>query len=298
MLQHSLRAFFRGLVLRYDTALTAAPLRTKIFTSFGVLTGADVFRQVVWEKSLTEDGGGFDGPRCARMAAWGLTIHPIWIHWWFHCMEAWRPSYAVITVANRGAVARLTFQKVMIDSSTGSPAFVAAFLAMTAALEHGSLDAVRAKLRSDWLTTACAAWSFWPLAHIVSLSVIPVHWRLLYINVLSLGWGTYLSGVAAASTTTSPERRRTSSSNALLPIDFAWNALTGGTQGLAGARGATSVVVGLTSVGWCGLAALYWTTRARTGLPGFGIAALGCATTALIASSVDLTEEGSHERAG
>lgn len=266
----------RRLVVRYDAALTATPIRTKVATSFSILTGADVVRQLAVERRPT-----LDAARTARMAAWGATVHPIWIHYWFQCMEAWRPSYAVITAANRGAVARLTLQKVAVDTLSGSPAFIAMFLAIAAALEsRGSLAAVREKLRADWLSTACAAWSFWPAAHLVSLSVIPVHWRLLYINVLSLGWGTYLSGVAASTTSTT-----STTTPARLPVDRAWNTLTGGTHGLAGARGAHVAILGVTSVAWASLAALYIRTFARTGPAGIALCVIGCGTTALVASS-------------
>jgi hypothetical protein len=207
-------------------------------------------------------------------------------------MEAWRPSYAVITVANRGAVARLTLQKVAIDTFSGSPAFIAMFLAVAAALEsRGSLAAVREKLRVDWLSTACAAWSFWPAAHLISLSVVPVHWRLLYINVLSLGWCTYLSGVAASTTFSTAS----TSSRAHLPVDRAWNTLTGSEHGLAGARGAHSAVLGVTSVAWLSLAVLYTRTFARTGPAGLWVALIGCGTTALVASSSARTGNASAQ---
>ena len=34
------------------------------------------------------------------------------------------------------------------------------------------------------------------MGHFISFAVVPVHWRVLYINIVSIGFGTILSQVA------------------------------------------------------------------------------------------------------
>lgn len=34
--------------------------------------------------------------------------------------------------------------------------------------------------------------------HMVSFSVVPVHWRVLYVNIVSIGFGTFMSRMVAA----------------------------------------------------------------------------------------------------
>jgi hypothetical protein len=41
--------------------------------------------------------------------------------------------------------------------------------------------------------------------HFISFAFVPVHWRVLYINIVSIGFGTILSKVANLPATTEPE---------------------------------------------------------------------------------------------
>ena len=41
-------------------------------------------------------------------------------------------------------------------------------------------------------------WVVWPVLQAVNMSVVPLQYRLLYINVASLFWSAYLSGQANA----------------------------------------------------------------------------------------------------
>lgn len=105
----------RRLYKWYDGALRTAPLRTKVATSFTILTSADVIRQAFFEnpppsqRATTADSddirGGtpaalaapdwWDTDRTARMALFSCTLHPVWIHHWFNFLEHWRPSAAL-----------------------------------------------------------------------------------------------------------------------------------------------------------------------------------------------------------
>ena len=142
-------ARLRRAVTWYDGRLKAAPLRTKIFTSFTILTSADILRQAFFEAPALQEHWdtdrppqlhrGFwwalkagpiwwderfgwtapplfpwwDGERTARMAIFSCSLHPVWIHHWFNFLEHWRPS-APLT-APPTTVLRVAMIKTAID---------------------------------------------------------------------------------------------------------------------------------------------------------------------------------------
>ena len=105
-------------MLWYDGHLRRAPLRTKAFSSFTILTGADVFRQRFLEEgpgaasprespprathrigstldsagraprdedsvsvaAVPATDGWWDQERTARMALFSCSLHPVWVH--------------------------------------------------------------------------------------------------------------------------------------------------------------------------------------------------------------------------
>ena len=118
-------ARLRRAVTWYDGRLKAAPLRTKIFTSFTILTSADILRQAFFEAPSSPAAGAtctqqqgllwgwWETERTARMAIFSCSLHPVWIHHWFNFLEHWRPS-APLT-APPTTVLRVAMIKTAID---------------------------------------------------------------------------------------------------------------------------------------------------------------------------------------
>ena len=72
------------------------------------------------------------------------------------------------------------------------------FLMFATLLEGGGLAGCQEKLQRDWWTMVKGGWSCWVIGHLVSFSVVPVHWRVLYINLVSIGFGTFMSKMMVA----------------------------------------------------------------------------------------------------
>jgi protein Mpv17 len=187
----------------YERALQEAPLRTKMLTSGTILTSADVSRQLLFEEPVNQiDSQGapqptrtYDVERTGRMALFGLTIHPIWVSGWFNFMDKWQGALPV--GASSGTALGIGVRKMLIDQSTSSPVFVASFIASMAFLQGFDLQQIQEKIAQDWWTTVKGAWSFWSIGHVVNFAFVPLHWRVLYINVLSVAWGMFLSKIQA-----------------------------------------------------------------------------------------------------
>uniref|UniRef100_A0A7S2TNG7 Uncharacterized protein n=1 Tax=Lotharella oceanica TaxID=641309 RepID=A0A7S2TNG7_9EUKA len=229
-------AFFMKPLRAYGRALNRAPIRTKMATSFTVLTSADLIRQVLeyrWalqpqpvpemqrgsEKnadSKTTDHifPWWDPERTMRMSFWGLTFHPWAIHFWFNHMERWIGTSP--PGASRAAVVSLVGRKVVVDQLMSSPVFLGFFLVYTQLTKGKSYEDIKRTLHEDWFTLAKAGWSCWPIAHCFGFAFIPVHWRLLYVNFITLGFGTFLSLMASQG-----------GKGVITPVDKVYQGITG-----------------------------------------------------------------------
>jgi len=74
---------------------------------------------------------------------------------------------------------------------------VAGYFAWRAILEGHGIRGVEEKLRAKWKGALRASLRYWPLANILNYGLVPVEFRVLYNNMLSVFWTGYLSHVNA-----------------------------------------------------------------------------------------------------
>jgi len=134
-----------------------------------------------------------------------------------------------------------------------SPVFLGFFVIFHQVLKGANLEEVEETIRRDWFTMVKAGYSCWPLVHMFGFAFIPVHWRLLYVNIVSLGFGTFLSLMASRG-----------GEGLTTPIDSIYQTATGSTERLgnketvakviggAWALGAMSMAYNWRTVGWLG----------------------------------------------
>ena len=254
----------------YDGALNRNPLRTKIATSFTVLTTADVARQFA-EGSPSDDNEGtvWDPNRTLIMSVWGLTAHPTTIHNWFNFLERFIGPSPV-----RGpklVLAAVTARKVVTDQFLASPFFLGSFIAYSALMRGEGVAGAQQRLREDWFTMTKAGWSTWFVAHTINFSLVPLHWRLLYINIVTLGFGTFLSLMASRG-----------GGGVRTPVDTLYDAMTGSDTGFD-QRDNVAKFVGACWVP--AIAAVAWRYK-HMGMLGLGCCAVGATAATLQVSTV------------
>lgn len=76
------------------------------------------------------------------------------------------------------------------DQGIFAPVFISVFLSSMAVLEGGS---VQEKLEKNYKTALTTNYALWPFVQLVNFKLIPLHHRLLFVNVISIGWNSYLS---------------------------------------------------------------------------------------------------------
>lgn len=87
--------------------------------------------------------------------------------------------------------------KMVIDQGLFCPTFLAVFYAYNALLEERSLAALKHKFRHAYIPTLLANYKVWPAVQIINFCLVPLNYRLLFVNVVALGWNAYLSLINA-----------------------------------------------------------------------------------------------------
>ena len=80
--------------------------------------------------------------------------------------------------------------RVACDQGVFAPTFIGVFLSSMAVLEGTSPKEKLARSYSDALLTN---WMIWPFVQMVNFKLVPLQHRLLFVNVISIGWNCYLS---------------------------------------------------------------------------------------------------------
>lgn len=184
--------------MKYDTWLRDSPLLTKGVTSailFGV--GDRVAQRI--EGAETDDSAAKDSPdrhglkRTARMMVWGgLLFAPIG-HAWYNFLEK----------AVRGKSMAAVAKKIAADQLIFSPPLALAFFTYAGCSEgkppRDTMETALAKLPP----TLAVNWTVWPLVHVCTFGFVPLEYRILFINVVNIGWSAFLSRMASKDEETS-----------------------------------------------------------------------------------------------
>lgn len=197
----------------YDDCLRARPLVTKCVTS-GILFGVGdrIAQHIERRNDATLDSTSSDDDavfvdyeakahaqrdathasalRTARMMVWGgLGFAPI-AHTWYNLIERLAP----------GSTATAVVKKIALDQIFFAPAISTTFYTATQSLEGKSLSEALAVAKEKVPPTLRVNYMVWPLVHLFTFNFVPLQYRILYINFVSIGWSTFLSQMTNAKT--------------------------------------------------------------------------------------------------
>lgn len=83
-----------------------------------------------------------------------------------------------------------TLARVACDQLVFAPTFIGVFLSSMAVLEGSP---VRDKLDRSYRSALTTNWMIWPFVQLVNFKLVPLEHRVLFVNVISIGWNCYLS---------------------------------------------------------------------------------------------------------
>ncbi|EFX03442.1 integral membrane protein mpv17 pmp22 family [Grosmannia clavigera kw1407] len=162
----------------YQSRLASHPVLTQsITTALLFATGDTTAQQVVERRGLE----GHDAARTARMALYGGTVFGPAATTWYRFLQ----KRVVLSTPRRTMLAQ-----VACDQGLFAPVFISVFLSSMAVLEGSS---PRENLDRNYHSALTANYAIWPAVQMINFSVVPLHHRVLFVNVVSIGWNSYLS---------------------------------------------------------------------------------------------------------
>ncbi|KAK3907011.1 hypothetical protein C8A05DRAFT_40197 [Staphylotrichum tortipilum] len=168
------------MVREYQARLAARPLFTQAVTTSILFAVGDLTAQQLVEKRGIEK---HDFTRTGRMALYGGVVFGPAAATWFKFLS----RHVNLRSPNATILAR-----VACDQGIFAPTFIGVFLSSMAVLEGGS---PKEKLEKSYTDTLLTNWMIWPFVQMVNFKLVPLHHRLLFVNVISIGWNSYLSFV-------------------------------------------------------------------------------------------------------
>ena len=171
----------------YSSILAQAPISTKAVTSATVYTIGDFISQ----RTEGKDIGDLDRGRILRSLLAGLIGHGPLSHVWYDWSE---------DIFNN--VLHLTewwsfIPKVAIDQTLWGPFWNNMYIVLLGAMKLESPQVIWSDIKRTTIPLVVSGLKLWPLAHCITYGLVPVPYRLLWVDLVEIIWVTILATQAA-----------------------------------------------------------------------------------------------------
>lgn len=125
---------------------------------------------------------GHDYMRTRNMTVVGLVQGPF--HHWF---------YMILDKVFPGRSAKSVLKKTLLDQSIASPTCLTIFFVGLGILESHNIEEICKELKLKFLETWKVDCCFWPPTQCINFLFVPLHYRVLYTNAMTMVYDIFLS---------------------------------------------------------------------------------------------------------
>ncbi|XP_012223635.1 mpv17-like protein 2 [Linepithema humile] len=125
---------------------------------------------------------GHDYTRTRNMTIVGLLQGPFH-HWFYLFLERILP----------GRSAKSVVKKTLLDQSIASPTCLAIFFVGLGIMEHREIEEICKELKLKFADTWKVDCCFWPPTQCINFLFVPLHYRVLYTNAMTMVYDIFLS---------------------------------------------------------------------------------------------------------
>jgi len=173
--------------LGYSSILDKAPVETKAITSATVYTIGDFISQRTEGKEI----GDLDRGRIIRSLLAGLIGHGPMSHVWYDWSEGifndvfhWTEWWGFVP-------------KVAVDQVLWGPLWNNTYIILLGLMKLENPSIIWSDVKRTTIPLVVSGLKLWPLAHCVTYGLMPVQYRLLWVDLVEIIWVTILSTQAA-----------------------------------------------------------------------------------------------------
>jgi len=173
----------------YSSILNEAPVFTKALTSATVYTIGDFISQ----RTEGKDIGDLDRGRIVRSLLAGLIGHGPLSHVWYDWSEQifndvfhWTQWWSFVP-------------KVAVDQILWGPFWNNTYIILLGLMKLENPQVIWSDVKRTTIPLVISGLKLWPLAHCVTYGLMPVQYRLLWVDLVEILWVTILSTQAAGS---------------------------------------------------------------------------------------------------
>jgi len=156
------------------------PSRSGILSALG-----NFLAQLIVKKREKENSQKLDVIGPLRYAIYGFFFTGPLSHFFYVFMEHWIPSEVPLAGLKRLLLDRLLF----------APAFLLLFFLIMNFLEGRDAAAVTVQIRRSFWPALRMNWQVWTPAQFVNINYVPLQFRVLFANLVSLFWYVYLASL-------------------------------------------------------------------------------------------------------
>uniref|UniRef100_A0AC35G661 Uncharacterized protein n=1 Tax=Panagrolaimus sp. PS1159 TaxID=55785 RepID=A0AC35G661_9BILA len=118
---------------------------------------------------------------------------------WIHFIEKKFPAAPVAKNSsffwNNVGKLKAGLPRVVLDQLIAAPILTSIFLFSLNGLESRSIATARARTAAVYWTVLQNNWKVWPFVQLINLTFVPIQYRVLLVQFVSLFWNIYLSHV-------------------------------------------------------------------------------------------------------
>lgn len=173
--------------LGYSSILNEAPVFTKAVTSATVYTIGDFISQRTEGKEI----GDLDRGRIIRSLLAGLIGHGPLSHVWYDWSESIFNDVLHLTEWWSFA------PKVAVDQLLWGPFWNNTYIILLGLMKLEKPGVIWSDIKRTTIPLVVSGLKLWPLAHCVTYGLVPVPYRLLWVDLVEILWVTILSTQAA-----------------------------------------------------------------------------------------------------
>lgn len=168
---------------KYNQILKKRPVLTNVVTTAFLFGTGDALAQKVANRNKPKP---HDSLRTLRAVIYGGVIFAPMADKWYKVLGA-------VKIPSWKSPAADLIARVGLDQGVFAPFIgIPLYYTMMTMMEGGDMRAIKNKIQNNWFDTLYTNWLVWPGVQLVNFAVVPVHFRLLVVNVVSIGWNCYL----------------------------------------------------------------------------------------------------------